>query len=132
MTIENGMIVGADRHDPQNWRQERRICVRCGEDIPVGEIIKLGDDHVCQDCLRDYLLDNGADFVEDFIQENEKEYYMEWWWSGIEDEERLKLIKRVYDMYYASEFMKDAKAKDREEFCRDADWFPDYVKGRLL
>lgn len=131
MNIENGMIVGADRHDPQSWRQERRICVRCGEDIPAEEIIKLGDDHVCRDCLRDYLLDNGADFVEDFIHENEKEYYMDWWWGGLDDDERLRMVRYVYEFYYLPECMRDKRADDRAEFCRDDDRFPEYVKGQL-
>ena len=67
-SIENGMIVGAERYDPQCQDVECSRCDTCDQWVPDTEIAVFGNgDRVCNDCLHDYLESQGADFVPGYI-----------------------------------------------------------------
>lgn len=130
--LENGMIVGADRHDPQQQDQELFRCCKCGEMVTFDEITSFssGDD-VCKDCLSDYLREHDADFVDPYISEYEKYYLMDWWWAGLDDNQKLEIVRQAYKNHYAPECKQKEMVRDRQEFCREDPDFPAYVKEHL-
>ena len=106
-------------------------CVWCRDDVPVEMIKKIGRDWVCSDCEHDYLSHKGHAFVDDYIGENQKDYYLNWWWEGFLEDEKVQLIKRIYKSYYFHDLKSEERLSDKAEFCLQDDGFPGYVEGRL-
>ena len=73
--LENGMIVGAESCDPQCREAQKGYCVQCKHLVPVHELTEFANgERVCDDCLHDYLETQGADFVNEYIRQNEWEF----------------------------------------------------------
>lgn len=95
--IENGMIVCTEFYDAQCREPQKGYCVHCKQLVPVDELTEfMSGDRVCNDCLHDYLEVQGADFVNEYIQQNEWEFYGSWWFTGLDREEQLRVIKAGY------------------------------------
>ena len=105
-------------------------CVWCKDDVPVGDIKKIGSDWVCSDCEYDYLSDKGDKFVDEYIEENKSEYLL-WWWSGFSQEDQIQLISRVYKSFFFHDLNGEERFSSKSEFCLQEDGFLGYVEGRL-
>ena len=75
--IENGMIVGAEKYDPQCQDIKMQRCTVCHEMWPQGDLTYYAGtgDWVCPDCRMQYLREQGADFVESYIESHQMDYY---------------------------------------------------------
>lgn len=131
--IENGMIVGAEKYDPQCQDVKMQRCTVCHEMWPQGDLTYYAGtgDYVCPECRVQYLREQGADFVEDYIGAHQMEYYAGWWWTGQSAEEQLKVIKMAYLSRITDPVEIDPLARDRVEFCQDAEDFLEFVEGKI-
>lgn len=131
--LENGMIVGAEKYDPQCQDVIERRCAICKEWWPESSLIHYQEtgDLVCPECRVQYLREQGADFVERYVESHPVDYYIGWWWKGLTEAEKLRAVKMVY-WYYLTKSMKfDVFAKDRVEFCEDAENFLEFVEDKI-
>lgn len=95
--FENGMVVGAERHDPQCRDIECSRCTCCKLWVPDDELVAFSNgDRVCNDCLYDYLSNQGADFVPGYIAEHEADFWLDWMFEGADEEEKLRVITAGY------------------------------------
>lgn len=131
--IENGMIVGAEKYDPQCRDVKERRCAICKEWWPESSLIHYQEtgDWVCPECRVQYLREQGADFVEDYIDAHQMEYYEGWWWTGQSADEQLKAIKLAYLTSITDPAEIEPLARDRVEFCQDAEDFLEFVEDKL-
>lgn len=99
--LENGMIVGAERHDAQCQDIECSRCTCCKLWVPDDELVAFSNgDRVCNDCLYDYLSNQGADFVPGYIAENEAEFWLDWLFACADKESDgcdNCIVKMAYD-----------------------------------
>ena len=132
--IENGMIVGAEKYDPQCQDIKMQRCTVCREMWPQGDLTYYAGtgDWVCPDCRMQYLREQGADFVESYIDAHQMEYYAGWWWTSQSAEEQLKVIKMAYLSSITDPVEIEPLARDRVEFCQDAEDFLEFVEEKLL
>ena len=89
--LENGMIVGAWRDDPQE--QPLQVCPICLED--VGELVQTSKGWMCEECADELVDANKAEFSAKFISENRDEYLqdlLEW----PEKAERKQVLEAVF------------------------------------
>ena len=130
--LENGMIVGAESYDPQCREIAQGKCACCRQTIPVYELTEFANgERVCSDCEAEYLRLNGADFVNDYIEQHQKEYYREWWWNGLDEAERMRNIRFVDVAQILTSDEQTEVAKERVCFCEESDDFLQFVKERL-
>lgn len=117
--LENGMIVGAWRHDPQ--QQPLQICPVCLED--VGELIQTSEGWMCPDCADDLVEANEAEFAPEYIAERRLEYLegLLDWAEGDERRGALEaacayLVTQYPDVAdsYTKAFLKDNRYELRE------------------
>lgn len=131
--LENRMIVGAESYDPQCREPQKGYCVQCRQMVPVYELTEFANgERVCRDCEAAYLRLNGADFVEPYIEEHQKDYYKHWWWDNLCFEEQLKHIKLAYLSQILEPSDADDLAADKFEFCEESDDFLQFVREKLL
>lgn len=131
--LENGMIVGAESYDPQCREVAQGKCAHCKQTVSVYELTEFANgERVCGDCEAAYLRLNGADFVEEYVEEHQKDYYKHWWWDNLCFEEQLKHIKLAYLSQILEPSDADDLASDRTEFCKESDDFLQFVRERLL
>lgn len=131
--LENGMIVGAESYDPQCKEVAQGKCAHCKQTVPVYELTEFANgERVCGDCEAAYLRLNGADFVEPYIEEHQKDYYKHWWWDNLCFEEQLKHIKLAYLSQILEPSDADDLAADKFEFCEESDDFLQFVREKLL
>ena len=113
--LENGMIVGAESCDPQCREPQKGYCVQCKQMVPVHELTEFANgERVCDDCLHDYLEVQGADFVNEYIRQNEWEFYGSWWFNGLDREEQLRVILYVMTIWKVKRL---TFAKKITDFC---------------
>ena len=131
--IENGMIVGAERYDPQCKDVKMQRCTVCHEMWPQGDLTYYAGtgDWVCPDCRIQYLREQGADFVESYIESHPVDYYIGWRWAGLTESEKLRAVKKVYWETLSKSMKIDPIIKDRVEFCEWEDGFTDYVEAQI-
>lgn len=131
--IENGMIVGAESYDPQCREQKQDRCTHCKQLVPVNELTEfLSGDRVCGDCMHDYLELQGADFVNEYIQQHEWEFYCRWWFGSLELSERLGIIKAGYLVGNLDPVRHAYLESQKVDFCKEDDGFLQFVKEKLL
>lgn len=131
--LENGMIVGAERHDPQCRDIECSRCTCCELWVPDDELIAFGNgDRVCDDCLHDYLANQGADFVPGYIAEHEADFWIRWMFEGADEEEKLRVITAGYLAEMLDSEKNELIQREKTEFCRHSEDFLDYVKEGLI
>ncbi len=131
--LENGMIVGAESYDPQCREVAQGKCAHCKQTVPVYELTEFASgERVCRDCEAEYLRLNGADFVEEYIEEHQEEYYREWWWDNLTPSQQLREIKIVYLAQILEPSDADDLAVDKFEFCEESDDFLQFVREKLL
>lgn len=130
--IENGMIVGAEKYDPQCQHVRMQRCTVCHEMWPQGDLILYSGtgDYVCPECRVQYLREQGANFVESYIDAHQMEYYARWWTSQ-SPEEQLKVVKLAYLISITDPVEIEPIARDRVEFCEDAEDFLEFVEDKL-
>lgn len=132
MSIENGIITSAEYYDPQCREPKHGYCVHCKQLVPVDELTTFtSGDTVCNDCLHDYLELQGADFVNEYIQQNEWEFYGSWWFTGLDREEQLRVIKAGYLAENINSAQHDYLESQKVDFCKEDDGFLEFVKERL-
>ena len=131
--IENGMIVGAEKYDPQCQDIKMQRCTVCHEMWPQGDLTYYAGtgDYVCPECRVQYLREQGANFVEDYIVAHEMDYYAGWWWTSQSDDEQLKVIKLAYLKSITDPAKIESLARDWVEFCREAEDFLEFVEDKL-
>ena len=131
--IENGMIVGAEKYDPQCQDIKMHRCTVCLEMWPQGDLTYYSgtSDWVCPECRMQYLREQGADFVEDYIESHPEDYYIGWWWASLTKYEKLRAVKKVYWETLSKSMKIDPIMKDRVEFCEWEDGFTDYVEAQI-
>lgn len=136
--IENGMIVGAERYDPQCQDTECRDCECsrcscCSQWVPDNELTAFSNgDRVCVDCLHDYLEKQGADFVPEYIAQNEADFWLSWLFANADREEQLRVVKAGYLAEALKPLQKEYIEEQKADFCRDDAEFLEYVKEALL
>ena len=118
--IENGMIVGAEKYDPQCQDVKMQRCTVCHEMWPQGDLTYYTGtgDWVCPDCRMQYLREQGADFVESYIESHQMDYY-------------ANVIKLAYLASITDPAEIEPLARDRVEFCQDAEDFLEFVEEQL-
>ena len=131
--IENGMIGGAEKYDPQCQDVKMQRCTVCHKMWPQGDLTYYAGtgDWVCPDCRMQYLREQGADFVEGYIESHPADYYIGWWWAGLTESEKLRSVKKVYWETLSKSMKIDPIIKDRVEFCEWEDGFTDYVEAQI-
>lgn len=88
------MIVGAESCDPQCREPQKGYCVQCKQMVPVHELTEFANgERVCKDCEVEYLTPQGADFVNEYIRQNEWDFYANWLFANADREEQLRVIK---------------------------------------
>lgn len=136
--LENGMIVGAERHDAQCQDIECRgcecsRCTCCKLWVPDDELVAFSNgDKVCNDCLYDYLSNQGADFVPGYIAEHEADFWLDWMFEGADEEEKLRVITAGYLAEMLDPEKNELIQREKAEFCRHSGDFLDYVKEGLI
>lgn len=131
--LENGMIVGAERHDPQCRDIECSRCTCCKLWVPDDELITFSNgDRVCNDCLYDYLSNQGTDFVPGYIAEHEADFWLRWMFEGADEEEKLRVITAGYLAEMLDPEKNELIQREKAEFCRHSEDFLDYVKEGLI
>lgn len=131
--IENGMIVGAERHDPQCQDVECSRCDVCDQWTPDNDMVVFSNgDKVCNDCLHDYLESQGADFVPEYIAQNEADFWLKWLFTNADRDEQLRVVKAGYLAEALKPLQKEYIEEQKADFCRDDTEFLEYVKEALL
>lgn len=131
--LENGMIVGAERVDMQCREVEQGFCAHCKELVPVQELTAFANgERVCKDCMNAYLELNGADFVEEYISENEWAFYGDWRFNSLTQSEQLRELKAGCLMQNTLPKQRDELEKQKAEFCLNSEDFLEFVRGKLL
>lgn len=130
--LENGMIVGVERHDPQCRDIEYSRCTCCKLWVPDNELITFSSgDKVCNDCLHDYLENQAADFVPGYIAENEADFWLDWLFACAGREEQLRVVKAGYLAEGLKPLQHDYIEQQKVDFCRDDVEFLEYVRREL-
>ena len=132
--IENGMIVGADKYDPQCQDIKTQRCTVCHEMWPQGDLTYYAGtgDWVCPDCRMQYLREQGADFVNEYIRQNEWDFYANWLFANADREEQLRVIKAGYLAENTNPIRHDYMESQKVDFCKEDDGFLQFVKEKLL
>lgn len=132
--IENGMIVGAERYDPQCQDVKMQRCTVCHEMWPQGDLTYYAGtgDWVCPDCRMQYLREQGADFVNEYIRQNEWDFYANWLFANADREEQLRVIKAGYLAENTNPIRHDYMESQKVDFCEEDDGFLQFVKEKLL
>lgn len=131
-SIENGMIVGAERHDPQCQDVECSRCDTCDQWVPDIEIAVFGNgDRVCNDCLYDYLESQGADFVPGYIAQKEADFWLDWIFANVDREEQLRVVRAGYLAEGLKPLQKEYIEQQKVDFCQDDAEFLEYVREEL-
>ena len=132
--IENGMIIGAEKYDPQCQDIKMQRCTVCREMWPQGDLTYYAGtgDWVCPDCRMQYLREQGADFVNEYIRQNEWDFYANWLFANADREEQLRVIKAGYLAENTSPIRHDYMESQKVDFCKEDDGFLQFVKEKLL
>ena len=69
--------------------------------------------------------------MEDYIGAHQMEYYAGWWWTSQSAEEQLKVIKLAYLESITDPVEIEPLARDRVEFCQDAEDFLEFVEAQI-
>lgn len=129
--IENGMIIGAERYDPQCQDVECSRCDACDQWTPDSDMVVFSNgDKVCSDCLHDYLESQGADFVPGYIAQNEADFWLNWMFANADREEQLRVVKAGY-LAELKPLQHDYIEQQKVDFCRDDAEFLEYVRREL-
>lgn len=123
--IENTMVINQNYYDVQNQPLPYKCC-HC-KDLVNEVVIYANGDEVCEDCKQEYLLENGNDFAKNFIADHQKEFYMVWWFDSLSDSEKLRIAKLIFSLQNSAD-----KKTEQIDFCKEHDYFPNYVKERLM
>lgn len=125
--IENGMISSTWHYT--NYMPGTVLCDMCHQRVDEGDTTHFNStgETVCVDCMGEYLRNNGGDFINDYISEHEKEYYLDWWFKSLTDEEKISVLKNAYKHEDKGEM-----AEDRVDFCKNDDKFYSFVKECLM
>ena len=123
-------ITETNDYEPQ---ENHGYCVRChGNDFAPDELTTMyNGDTVCNGCLFNYCKEtcqNEPDMVQSFIAENEKDF-LEYWWSGLDDSDRLEVIREGYKKSNQDTLMKKLNHETEVEFCVEHDDFANFLKG---
>ena len=132
--IENGMIVGAEKYDPQCQDIKMQRCTVCHEMWPQGDLTYYAGtgDWVCPECRVRYLREQGADFVNEYIRQNEWDFYANWLFANADREEQLRVIKAGYLAENTNPIRHDYMESQKVDFCKEDDGFLQFVKEKLL
>ncbi len=132
--IENGMIVGAEKYDLQCQDVKMQRCTVCHEMWPQGDLTYYAGtgDWVCPDCRMQYLREQGADFVNEYIRQNEWDFYANWLFANADREEQLRVIKAGYLAENTNPIRHDYMESQKVDFCEEDDGFLQFVKEKLL
>lgn len=118
-----------ERYDPQCQDVEQARCSCCHELVPADELKHFfGGDQVCAECLGNYLREQGEEFTEDFVKENEDDYLLSWW-DTLDKSDRVTYLKTLYQSLRLTRA--EELAEDRREYCRQSQYFPSFVEERL-
>lgn len=96
----------------------------------------LNGDCICDDCKQEYLRVNAGEFVEQYIATHRQDYFVEWWFNGLSEKERLDIIRKAYALQEVFDNTQELPpehtlAADRVEFCLEQDDFLNYVETCL-
>lgn len=131
--VENGMIVGEEYHDPQCREIDKGYCVQCKQLVPVHELIEFANgERICRDCETEYLELQGADFIGEYVRQNEWDFYANWMFANADREEQLRIIKAGYAAEIINSIQHDDMENQKVEFCKEDDCFLQFVKEKLL
>ena len=131
--LENGMIIGAESCDPQCREPQKGYCVQCKQMVPVHELTEFANgERVCKDCEVEYLTPQGADFVNEYIRQNEWDFYANWLFANADREEQLRIIKAGYLAENTNPIRHDYMESQKVDFCKEDDGFLQFVKEKLL
>lgn len=132
--LENGMIVGAEKYDPQCQDVKMQRCTVCHEMWPQEDLTYYAGtgDWVCPDCRMQYLREQGADFVSEYIRQNEWDFYANWLFANADREEQLRVIKAGYLAENTNPIRHDYMESQKIDFCKEDDGFLQFVEEKLL
>lgn len=148
MTVENGMLIGAERYDMQYQEAKHHIWCNVGNCWAMEDeaTVFFNGDVVHEDYMDDYIAEyaqeNPEDYIEGFIQEHLAERAEIFCESEISPAEKAELDKRFEQMkielYQRKKQQKrniiDIKEAD-QKFCLESgleDEFFDYVAECLI
>lgn len=134
--LENGMVVNQEDYDVQCQDEATFICDFCGEDVPERDKVDNVDRPLCSSCVYEYCKDktNKTDIVNSFVNSKEQDYYIGYYFDGLEPREKLVLIKAMYQIHSKGvDGKKDPYFDELEkEFCLENDGFFDFVKEGMF
>ena len=120
-------------YDPEEQEPKTGICSCCHEEVPVEELTEMENgDKVCECCHSDYLAEKSKDdeISQKFIAQNEKEFFLQYWFDQLDDREKLEIAKKAYksDDYHFDK--KNPWHKELEtDFCQDHEYFDDFLRA---
>lgn len=92
-----------------------------------------GGQTICEACFPAFLEEQADGCAQDFIDRHAFEYYVTWWFQGLEPNEQLAAIRAAYSRQEA-ESKGDSRllfAADRRDFCLLHPYFPEFLCNRL-
>lgn len=131
LRLENGMTLNREALPPERTEQER--CDRCRTVQEDVRFFRNGD-CICGDCLSAYLEERADELAEGFIRRQERDFYISWWFDGMEPAEKLALLKTAYWRQADMEAwlrLAPTMAADRVEFCRLHPYYPEFALEQL-
>ena len=115
---------------PNAPEPEWKHCSGCGEELFEDEIKHLLGEPYCNDCYHEALVEKADPYFDEYIAQNEMDYYKSWFESEyLDDSQRLDAYKMAYLL--RKPFDGPELQSDREEYCFGCDGFLEFVKERV-
>lgn len=126
--MEHPTITNLNRTGTPDGKLESPLplCSLCGGKFYAEELKEYGGDNLCEDCLENRVQgDFTADKGKEYIKQNEKDFYLDYWFNNLSDSEKLTVAKSWFATY---EERRPYAAKETiKDYCFDGD----YVKWRI-
>jgi hypothetical protein len=108
--------------------QDHHECIVCGQEWNAEDCKEYQEGYVCCDCEYDYISKlverNAQKLAPEYIAsdpEVEKDFYLNWWFGGLDDEVKVMVLK-------AALFKR--KRELMQEYAKEADGFREFVERK--
>ena len=102
-------------------------CTRCGDEFPECDLMPLDGHFVCENCIKDKCDEHADELREDFIAAHEAEFYLDYWWAYLPQEDRLRLAKQAYQAEAGEVGLPELEG----DFCVDHEDWLSFAEGEL-
>lgn len=119
MTCVNGNEECDACMDCSNGITDYKVCPNCKQMMEAEDVKEF----YCSECWEQWTADNAIEeVINKYISQNEENFYLEWYFTGLLKEEKLEVIKEHFkkvsgtDGYYMN-MKKDFCLDDSSHFC---------------